>query len=66
MKKTVSIVFALLLVAMLFVSCSGGNDGSANEGTAAPGESAAGDNGEIAVILQNIQRLLLVRCYERH
>ena len=52
MKKTVSIVFALLLVAMLFVSCSGGNDGSADEGTAAPGESAAGDNGEIAVILQ--------------
>ena len=52
MKKTVSIVFALLLVAMLFVSCSGGNDGSADEGTAAPGESAVADKGEIAVILQ--------------
>ena len=54
MKRTISIVFALLLVAMLFVSCSGGNDdGKPSQGTAAPGESAAGDNGEIAVVLQS-------------
>ena len=58
MKKTISIVFALLLVAMLFVSCSGGNDGSkepANSPIVGPGESSGSGEkevGEIAVILQ--------------
>ena len=57
MKKTISIVFALLLVAMLFVSCSGGNDGKESEAPSqivGPGESSGGDSevGEIAVILQ--------------
>ncbi len=56
MKKTISIVFALLLVAMLFVSCSGGNDSKPSESPAAPGESQAAGDGEvkeIAVILQS-------------
>ena len=57
MKKTISIVFALLLVAMLFVSCSGGNDGEESEAPSqivGPGESSGGESevGEIAVILQ--------------
>ena len=57
MKKTISIVFALLLVAMLFVSCSGGNDGKESEAPSqivGPGESSGGESevGEIAVILQ--------------
>ena len=43
MKKTISIVFALLLVAMLFVSCSGGGDegqeGEAPSQIVGPGES---------------------------
>lgn len=58
MKKTISIVFALLLVAMLFVSCSGGGDegqeGAAPSQIVGPGESSGGESevGEIAVILQ--------------
>ena len=57
MKKTISIVFALLLVAMLFVSCSGGNGGEESEAPSqivGPGESSGGESevGEIAVILQ--------------
>ena len=58
MKKTISIVFALLLVAMLFVSCSGGGDegqeGEAPSQIVGPGESSGGESevGEIAVILQ--------------
>ena len=57
MKKTISIVFALLLVAMLFVSCSGGNGGeesAAPSQIVGPGESSGGESevGEIAVILQ--------------
>ena len=56
MKKTISIVFALLLVAMLFVSCSkGGEEQPDNSPAVDPGESAAtgdGEVSEIAVILQ--------------
>ena len=57
MKKTISIVFALLLVAMLFVSCSGGGEGQEGEAPSqivGPGESSGGESevGEIAVILQ--------------
>ena len=57
MKKTISIVFALLLVAMLFVSCTGGNGGEESEAPSqivGPGESSGGESevGEIAVILQ--------------
>ena len=59
MKKTISIVFALLLVAMLFVSCSKGGDDKP-EGPSSivgPGETSdvqGGDNevSEVAVILQ--------------
>ena len=58
MKKTISIVFALLLVAMLFVSCTGGNDASKEPEKSpivGPGESSEGGDkevSEIAVILQ--------------
>lgn len=57
MKKTISIVFALLLVAMLFVSCTGGGDGQETESPSqivGPGESSGSESeiGEIAVILQ--------------
>ena len=56
MKRTISIVFALLLVAMLFVSCSkGGEEQPDNSPAVDPGESAAtgdGEVSEIAVILQ--------------
>ena len=60
MKKTISIVFALLLVAMLFVSCSkGGDDKPDNSPVVDPGQTSenpgGGDNevSEIAVILQS-------------
>ena len=58
MKKTISIVFALLLVAMLFVSCSSGGDGESEAPSTivGPGESSAaggdGEVSEVAVILQ--------------
>jgi len=54
MKRTISIVFALLLVAMLFVSCAKGGDEKPDASASAPGESAAdGEVSEIAVILQS-------------
>ena len=53
MKRTISIVFALLLVAMLFVSCSNGGDDKPDASASAPGQSADGEVGEIAVILQS-------------
>ena len=57
MKRTISIVFALLLVAMLFVSCSkGGEEQPDNSPAVNPGESAAAGDGEVsevAVILQS-------------
>ena len=59
MKKFISIVFALLLAAMMFVSCSsGGGDKPDNSPAADPAQSAdaqGGDKeiGEIAVILQS-------------
>lgn len=58
MKRLISIVFALLLVAMLFVSCTGGGDGGSQEpaksSIVGPGESSGGDEvKEIAVILQS-------------
>ena len=54
MKRTISIVFALLLVAMLFVSCAKGGDEKPDASASAPGESAAdGEVREIAVILQS-------------
>ena len=70
MKRTISIVFALLLVAMLFVSCSkGGEDKPDNSPAVNPGESAAAGDGEVsevAVILQSYNgSLLLVRRHER-
>ena len=58
MKKTISIVFALLLVAMLFVSCSKGGDQSEGPSSiVGPGESSEpsggdGEVSEVAVILQ--------------
>ena len=58
MKKTISIVFALLLVAMLFVSCSSGGDSESEAPSTivGPGESSAtggdGEVSEVAVILQ--------------
>ena len=60
MKKTISIVLALLLVAMLFVSCSkGGEDKPDNSPAADPAQSAdaqGGDKeiGEITVIMQTL------------
>ena len=60
MKKTISIVFALLLVAMLFVSCSsGGDDKESPSSIVGPGETSENPSGgdgevsEIAVILQS-------------
>ena len=59
MKRTISIVFALLLVAMLFVSCSkGGEDKPDNSPAVDPAQSSdvAGGDGEVsevAVILQS-------------
>ena len=58
MKKTISIVFALLLVAMLFVSCSkGGDQPEGPSSIVGPGESSEpsggdGEVSEVAVILQ--------------
>ena len=59
MKKTISIVFALLLVAMLFVSCSSGGGEEKPESPSSivgPGETSGGNDekevGEVAVILQ--------------
>lgn len=60
MKKIISVVFVLLLVAMLFVSCSnGGGDKPDNSPAADPAQSAdaqGGDKevGEIAVIMQTL------------
>ena len=59
MKKTISIVFALLLVAMLFVSCAKGGE-EKTEGPSSivgPGETSGTEDGdkevgEIAVVLQ--------------
>ena len=59
MKKTISIVFALLLVAMLFVSCSSGGDSESEAPSTivGPGESSAtggdGEVSEVSVILQS-------------
>ena len=59
MRRSISIVFALLLVAMLFVSCSGGGGGESQSPSdnpiVGPGESSGGNNEvkEIAVILQS-------------
>ena len=60
MKKTISIVFALLLVAMMFVSCSkGGEDKPDNSPVVDPGKASTepsggdGEVSEIAVILQS-------------
>ena len=59
MKKTISIVFALLLVAMMFVSCSkGGEDKPDNSPVVEPGKTSEpsggdGEVSEIAVILQS-------------
>ena len=59
MKRTISVVFALLLVAMLFVSCSkGGEDKPDNSPAVDPAQSSdvAGGDGEVsevAVILQS-------------
>ena len=60
MKRTISIVFALLLVAMLFVSCSkGGEDKPDNSPAVDPAESSEVSQGgdkevsEVAVILQS-------------
>ena len=58
MKKSISIVFALLLVAMLFVSCSkGGDQPEGPSSIVGPGESSEpsggdGEVSEVAVILQ--------------
>ena len=59
MKKTISIVFALLLVAMLFVSCSsgGGDDKEGPSSIVGPAETSGNEGGdnevsEVAVILQ--------------
>ena len=59
MKKTISIVFALLLVAMLFVSCSSGGGEEKPESPSSivgPGETSGSNDekevGEVAVILQ--------------
>ncbi|MEY8383326.1 hypothetical protein AALG83_09195, partial [Christensenellaceae bacterium 44-20] len=57
MKKTISIVLALLLVAMLFVSCSKGGEEPDNSPVVDPGDASTepsgdGEVSEVAVILQ--------------
>ena len=72
MKKTISIVLALLLVAMLFVSCSkGGEDKPDNSPAADPAQSAdaqGGDKeiGEITVIMQTLNGSFWSDVKKRH